>query len=217
MVILAGVRALLIERFLMITFLRGILQDNLSSQITIDVNGVGYEVIVPLSSLGKLGNRGDTITILTHLHIREQDHTLFGFMTSDERDLFRLLINRVSGVGPKVAMAVLSGTTVNDFKAAVVNADLTAISKIKGLGKKTAERIVLELKDKVGVAAAWEAASASIAPSEEQRRKTDAILALISLGYKQGEALKAVDVVAKAKGAETPVEELVRESLRSLQ
>ncbi len=201
----------------MITFLRGILQDNLSSQITIDVNGVGYEVNVPLSDLDRLGRPGDTITVLTHLHIREQDHTLFGFCTTDERDLFRLLINRVSGVGPKVAMAVLSGMTVGDFKAAVVNEDVNTLSKIKGLGKKTAERIVLELKDKVGVAAAWEAASAVHEPSPEQAKQTDAILALISLGYKQGEAAKAVAAVAKSRGDDTAVEELVRESLRQLQ
>lgn len=201
----------------MITFLRGILQDNLSSQITIDVNGVGYEVNVPLSNLERLGQPGETITILTHLHIREQDHTLFGFCTSDERDLFRLLINRVSGVGPKVAMAILSGMEVRDFKAAVVNGDIPTLSKIKGLGKKTAERVVLELKDKVGVAAAWEAASDGHAPSPEQAKQTDAILALISLGYKQGEAAKAVAQVAKSRDGEFAVEELVRESLRQLQ
>ncbi|MEM1294516.1 MAG: Holliday junction branch migration protein RuvA [Verrucomicrobiota bacterium] len=201
----------------MITFLRGILQDNLSSQITIDVNGVGYEVNVPLSNLERLGQPGETITILTHLHIREQDHTLFGFSTPDERDLFRLLINRVSGVGPKVAMAILSGMEVRDFKAAVVNGDIPTLSKIKGLGKKTAERVVLELKDKVGVAAAWEAASGAHTPSPEQAKQTDAILALISLGYKQGEAAKAVANVAKSRDGDLAVEELVRESLRELQ
>ena len=104
----------------MITFLRGVLQDNLSSQITIDVNGVGYEVIVPLSGIDRLGKPGETITVLTHHHVREQEQTLFGFATAEERDVFRLLINRVSGVGPKVAMAVLSGMAVADFKSAVV-------------------------------------------------------------------------------------------------
>ncbi len=201
----------------MITFLRGILQDNLSSQITIDVNGVGYEVNVPLSNLDRLGRPGDTVTVLTHLSIRETEHTLFGFSTSDERDLFRLLINRVSGVGPKVAMAVLSGMEVRDFKAAVVNADIPTLSKIKGLGKKTAERIVLELKDKVGVAAAWEAASGAHTPSPAQAKQTDAILALIALGYKQLEAAKAVTAVSKGREDEIQVEELVRESLRQLQ
>lgn len=201
----------------MITFLKGVLEDNLSSQITVDVNGVGYEVTVPFSSLDRIGSPGDKITILTHHHIREQEQTLYGFITAEERDLFRLLINRVSGVGPKVAMAVLGGLPVSDFKAAVVSGDLTAISQIRGIGKKTAERIVLELKDKVGVAAAWEAASAAMAPSPEQARQTDAVLALISLGYKQGEAAKAVLAVVKDSGEGVKVEDLVRAALGRLQ
>ncbi|MFT5471015.1 MAG: Holliday junction DNA helicase RuvA [Verrucomicrobiales bacterium] len=201
----------------MITFLRGVLQDNLSSQITVDVNGVGYEVIVTLSCLDRIGAPGGTVTILTHHHIREQEQTLYGFLTAEERDLFRLLINRVSGVGPKVAMAILGGIPVEEFKAAVVSSDLVAISKIKGLGKKTAERIVLELKDKVGVTAAWEVAGSAIKQTPEQAKQNDAVLALISLGYKQGEAAKAVIAATKAGSGDLPVEELVRAALRQLQ
>jgi len=202
----------------MITFLRGVLQDNLSSQITVDVNGVGYEVLVPLSSLDRLGKIGDTVTVLTHLHIREQEHTLFGFRTHEERDLFRLLINRVSGVGPKMAMAILSGMEVKDFKTAVVENNLVLLSKIKGVGKKTAERIVLELKDKVGVTAAWQVTHAKVPASKEETIRTDAILALIALGYKQGEASQAVTAAAKEKpAAELTVQDLLRTALRSLQ
>lgn len=201
----------------MITFLRGILVDNLSSQVTLDVNGVGYEVIVPLSTLERLGKVGDTLLILTHDHVREQEHTLYGFRTAEERDLFRLLIDRVTGVGPKLAMSVLGGMPVPEFKSAVVRGDTKAISRIKGVGTKTAERMVLELKDKIGVAAAWEAASASLKPSPSQARQTDAILALISLGYKQAEAAKAVSAVVREQGEEIAVEDLVRGSLRALQ
>lgn len=201
----------------MITFLRGILVDNLSSQVTLDVNGVGYEVIVPLSTLERLGKVGDTLLILTHDHVREQEHTLYGFRTAEERDLFRLLIDRVTGVGPKLAMSVLGGMPVPEFKSAVVRGDTKAISRIKGVGTKTAERMVLELKDKIGVAAAWEAASASVKPSPSQARQTDAILALISLGYKQAEAAKAVSAVVREQGEEIAVEDLVRGSLRALQ
>ncbi|MEM0969547.1 MAG: Holliday junction branch migration protein RuvA [Verrucomicrobiota bacterium] len=200
----------------MITFLRGKLVDNLSSRITLDVNGVGYEVIMPLSSLEGLGKVGDEVEILTHFHVREQEQTLFGFGTPDERDLFRLLIDRVSGVGPKVALSILGGLPVQSFKEAVVEGDIDGLSRIKGLGKKTAERIVLELKDKVGVAAAWEAASAARQPTEEESRQTDAILALISLGYKQGEAAKAVKQAAKEEEG-SAVEGLVRLSLALLQ
>lgn len=190
---------------------------NLSSQVAVDVNGVGYEVIVPLSTLESLGKPGDTILILTHDHVREQEHTLFGFRTAEERDLFRLLIDRVTGVGPKLALSVLSGMPVEEFKASVVKGDVKAISRIKGVGTKTAERMVLELKDKVGVAAAWEAASGPIKPTPAQARHTDAVLALISLGYKQGEAAKAVTSVVREHGEEICVEDLVRRSLRALQ
>src|SRR6059036_1370963 len=176
----------------MITFLDGKLVSALPTQATIDVGGVGYEVFIPLSSYDKLPTAGQPIRILTHLAIREDAHVLYGFMTPVERDLFRLLVNNVSGIGPKLALAVLSGMSVNSFKAAVVNSDVAAISKISGLGKKTAERIVLELKDKVGVAAAWEAASAAHAPTPEQEQANEAVLALIALGYKQVEAHKAV-------------------------
>ena len=154
---------------------------------------------------------GQPIRILTHLAVREDAHVLYGFMTPAERDLFRLLVNSVSGIGPKLALAVLSGMSVNNFKAAVVNSDVAAISKISGLGKKTAERIVLELKDKLGVAAAWEAASAAHAPTPEQEQANEAVLALIALGYKQADAHKAVhDLQQKGEGKGKSAEELVK-------
>src|SRR3982750_940502 len=142
----------------MITFLDGTLTTALPTQAVVGVNGIGYEVFIPLSSYDKLPAVGQSVRILTHLHVREDAQILYGFMTAAERDLFRLLVNNVTGIGPKLALAVLSGMSVSNFKTAVVNADVTALSKISGLGKKTAERIVLELKDKLGVAAAWEAA-----------------------------------------------------------
>ena len=135
--------------------------------------------------------------------------------TPAERDLFRLLVNHVSGIGPKLALAVLSGMSVTNFKAAVVNSDVTAISKISGLGKKTAERIVLELKDKVGVAAAWEAASAAHSPSPEQEQANEAVLALIALGYKQVDAHKAVHDLQQ-KGEAKSSEELVKLTLKRM-
>src|SRR5882762_9527150 len=137
----------------MITFLEGKLVEALPTQVTVAVHGVGYELLIPLSSYDKLPPPGGAVKLLTHLAVREDAHVLYGFMTPAERDLFRLLVNSVSGIGPKLALAVLSGMSVNNFKAAVVNSDVAAISKISGLGKKTAERIILELKDKLGVAA----------------------------------------------------------------
>src|ERR1700736_5334247 len=126
----------------MITFLDGKLVNALPTQATVDVNGVGYEVFIPLSSYDKLPAVGQPIRILTHLGVREDAHVLYGFTSAAERDLFRLLVNNVSGIGPKLALAVLSGMSGSHFKAAVVNSDVAALSKISGGGKKTAERMV---------------------------------------------------------------------------
>jgi Holliday junction DNA helicase RuvA len=199
----------------MITFLDGKLISALPTQATVDVNGVGYEVFIPLSSYDKLPSVGQSIRILTHLAVREDAHILYGFMTVPERDLFRLLVNNVSGIGPKLALAVLSGMSVTNFKTAVVNSDIAAISKISGLGKKTAERIVLELKDKLGVAAAWEAATAAHAPTPEQEQANEAVLALIALGYKQADAHKAVRDLQTQGGAKS-AEELVKLALKKI-
>ena len=199
----------------MITFLDGKLVSALPTQATVDVNGVGYEVFIPLSSYDKLPAVGEPIRILTHLAVREDAHLLYGFMTVAERDLFRLLVNNVTGIGPKLALAVLSGMTVNNFKAAVVNSDVASLSKISGLGKKTAERIVLELKDKLGVAAAWEAASAVHAPTPEQEQVNEAVLALIALGYKQIDAHKTVRELQE-KGEAKSAEELLKLALKRI-
>jgi holliday junction DNA helicase RuvA len=199
----------------MITFLDGKLIMALPTQAIVDVGGVGYEVFIPLSSYDKLPAAGQGVRILTHLHVREDAQILYGFMTAAERDLFRLLVNNVSGIGPKLAIAVLSGMSVNNFKAAVVNSDVASLSKISGLGKKTAERIVLELKDKLGVAAAWEAASAMHAPTLEQEQANEAVLALIALGYKQIDAHKTVRELQE-KGEAKPAEDLVKLALKRM-
>src|SRR2546421_8035857 len=195
--------------------LHGRLVHALPTQATMDVGAVGYEVFIPVSSYDKLPAIGQSIEMLTHLHVREDAHILYGFLSAPERDLFRLLVNHVSGIGPKLALAVLSGMSVNNFKTAVVNNDVASLSKISGLGKKTAERIVLELKDKVGVAAAWEAASATQAPTPEQEQANEAVLALIALGYKQVDAHKAVRELQQ-KGEAKSAEELVKVALKRI-
>ena len=200
----------------MITFLHGRLTSALPTQAIVDVGGVGYEVFIPLSSYDKLPAPGETVHILTHLHVREDAQILYGFMTAAERDLFRLLVNHVSGIGPKLALAVLSGMSVSYFKSAVVNSDVASLSKISGLGKKTAERIVLELKDKLGVAAAWEVASGAQAPTPEQEQANEAVLALIALGYKQVEAHKAVRDIQQSGREIATAEDLVRLTLQRL-
>jgi Holliday junction DNA helicase RuvA len=180
----------------------------------IDVNGVGYEALIPLSSYDKLPSPGQPVTLLTQLVIREDAHTLYGFMTTDERDLFRLLVNNVSGIGPKIALNILSGISVTAFRGAVASADVKALSQISGVGKKTAERIVVELRDKIGLAGAWEAASAKRGLSADEQRLNDAVLALIALGFKQIEAHDSVRQAQAVLGANAGIEDLVRACLK---
>lgn len=198
----------------MITFLNGKLVEILPTQVTVDVHGVGYEVLIPLSSYDKLPQPGADVRLLTHLAIREDAHVLYGFMTTQERELFRLLINSVSGIGPKIALNILSGMNVVAFKGAVANGDVKALSQINGVGKKTAERIVVELRDKVGKAGAWEATSAERALSPEDQKINDAILALMALGFKQVEAHDAIKASVEKLGPTAGPDELVRASLR---
>jgi Holliday junction DNA helicase RuvA len=198
----------------MITFLHGRLAETLPTQVTVDVHGVGYEVLIPLSSFDKLPQPGQEIRLLTHLAVRDDAHVLYGFMSAAERELFRLLINSVSGIGPKIALNILSGISVTAFRGAVANSDVKALSQISGVGKKTAERIVVELKDKIGAAGAWEASSAQRSLSPEDQRVNDAVLALVALGFKQIEAHDSVRKAQNALGAQATVEELVRACLK---
>ncbi len=198
----------------MITFIEGRLAEALPTQVTVNVGGVGYLALIPFSTFDKLPAIGSAVHLLTQLIVREDAHLLYGFFSPAERDLFRLLIAHVSGVGPKIALAVLSGMSIADFQNAVVRSDIDSISRIKGIGKKTAERIVLELKDKVGVAATWEASTGVNASTDQ--RGNDAILALISLGYKQVEAHKAVQAASKQVGIEAASEDLLRLALKIL-
>src|SRR5437867_241741 len=194
----------------MITFLHGKLIEALPTQVVVEVSGTGYEVLIPLSSIDHLPQPGHEFKLLTHLVVREDAHTLYGFMTAAERELFRLLINNVSGIGPKIALNVLSGISVTAFRGAVANGDLKALSQISGVGRKTAERIVVELKDKIGAAGAWEASSAQRALSPEDQKVNDAVLALLALGFKQIEAHDTVRKAQASLGAQATIEDLVR-------
>ncbi len=198
----------------MITFLHGKLIEALPTQVTVDVNGVGYEVLIPLSSFDKLPQPGHDVKLLTQLVVREDAHTLYGFTSAGERELFRLLINNVSGIGPKTALNILSGMNAVTFRGAVANGDVKALSQISGVGKKTAERIVVELRDKIGAAGAWEASSAQRALSPADQKINDAVLALLALGFKQVDAHNTVRQAQSALGEQATVEDLVRAALR---
>jgi len=197
----------------MIAFLKGTLSEALPTQVVIDVNGVGYEVLIPLSSFDKLPTPGSEVKLLTHLAIRDDAHVLYGFSTETERDLFRQLIRHVTGIGPKIALNVLSGTTPTSFQAAVINGDVKALSGVSGVGKKTAERIVVELKDKLGDGTDIKFGSgAPVSP--ENQKMADAIAALEALGSKPKDAQDAIRAAIAMLGPDKPVDELVRAALQ---
>ena len=198
----------------MITFLRGKLIESLPTQVVVEVHGVGYDALIPLSSFDKLPAPGGDVLLLTHLAIRVDAHVLYGFMTAGERDLFRMLINNVSGIGPKTALNVLSGMNATTFRGAVAGGDVKSLSQISGVGKKTAERIIVELRDKVGAAGAWEAASDRRSLSAGDQKINDAVLALMALGFKQPDAHEAVRGALAVLGETATVENLVRACLK---
>ena len=199
----------------MISFLKGTLSEALPTQVVIDVNGVGYEVLIPLSSFDKLPSPGGEVKLLTHLAIRDDAHVLYGFSSETERDLFRQLIRHVTGIGPKIALNVLSGTTPTSFQAAVANGDVMALSGISGVGKKTAERIVVELRDKLGDGMVIDSGSGAPISAEDQKM-ADAIAALEALGSKPKAAQEAIRVAITMLGPDKPVDELVRAALKKV-
>lgn len=195
----------------MITFLEGALVEKDPTRIVLNVGGVGYEVFIPLSSYDKLPAPGGACRVLTYDHVREDTHALYGFLTADERGMFLRLMD-VSGIGPRLALTALSGLSVRELKAAIVRGDVARLSSVSGIGKKTAERIVVELRDKIDDGEAMEAIASGGAP-EENARMRDAILALVSLGYKQADAQKLVQNVVRTLGPDATVEETVRKAL----
>jgi len=196
----------------MIAFLEGVIADKQPTSVILDVNGIGYEVQIPLSTYDRLPPKHQRCRLLTYDHLREDAHQIFGFMTEGERHMFVQLLG-ISGIGPKLALRALSGLTVRELKAAIVTGDVKRLSSISGIGRKTAERIVVDLRDKIGRDEALEAAAEH--PVEQDVRVRDAMLALVALGYKHEEAKKTVgEVIAAAAERKLTVEEIVKLALR---
>tara|TARA_Y100000385_G_scaffold274670_1_gene318109 strand:+ start:322 stop:960 length:639 start_codon:yes stop_codon:yes gene_type:complete len=190
--------------------IKGEVWEALPGRIVVGAGGVGYQLLVPVSTYDRLNPlEGEAIDLKTYQHVRENSLTLYGFANDEERDVFLLLIDRVSGIGPAIAMAVLSGLEVKMFKQAVVNGDAAGLSAVKGIGKKTAERIILELKDKVGVVQTWEETG------DRTDAARDAEMGLIALGFKQADARKSVDRALKAN-PEAESAEIIRLGLRGI-
>ncbi len=188
----------------MIGRLTGTLAEKSPPQLLIDVNGVGYEVDVPMSSFYNLPGLGERVTLLTHFIVREDAQILFGFLTHDERQTFRQLI-KITGVGPRMALSLLSGLSVSELAQAVARQETARLVKVPGIGKKTAERLLLELKGKLGDALAAPASVASDA-------QADILQALIALGYSDREAAAAL----KSLPANASVSDGIKLALKSL-
>ena len=196
----------------MIVFLDGVLEEKEPTRVVVNVNGVGYEASIPLSSYDRLPETGKRVRLLTVPVVREDAHLLFGFMTGEERETF-LLLTSVNGIGPKLGLAVLGGLSVRDLKAAIAGGDVKRLSGISGIGKKTAERIILEMRDKLGKGDLMASLAGGNAPGPAEARLRDALLALISLGYKQADAQRMVRDIAPGIAPDTPLEEILRKVL----
>jgi Holliday junction DNA helicase RuvA len=197
----------------MIAFLRGRVLDKHPNRIVVDVNGVGYQLHVPLSTYYDIGDPGTDITLRVHTHVREDALQLFGFLTALEQQLFERLIS-VGGIGPKLAVAVLSGIDSRELVASIQRADVARLTRIPGIGKKTAERIVLELKDRLGDVAP-PITDATGEPASVDQLRDDVISALENLGYHRPLAEKAVDAVRARDGA-AAFEDALKGALREL-
>lgn len=189
----------------MIGFIKGIVDTVGESQALIDVNGVGFEVNIGSGTAAELPPVGDEVKLFTYMAVREDDMSLFGFMHRDELDLFKMLI-KVSGIGPKGAQAILSVMSVSDLRFAILTGDAKAISRAPGIGGKTAQKLILELKDKIGDVASeaegFGASGASSGAMPIQDERTEAAEALIALGYSQTEAYRAVKAANVPDGAD---------------
>jgi len=185
-------------------------------ELLIDINGIGYEVSAPMSTFYNLPEVGDVITLHTHLVVREDAHTLYGFATENERAMFRALI-KVNGVGAKLALTILSGISAEDFILCVMDNDIAGLTRLPGVGKKTAERLIIEMRDKLKDwgASTEEAQSGkpNLALVQPTDAVADAVSALIALGYKPPEASKMVRVV---DAKDLPSEEIIRQALQAV-
>ena len=193
----------------MIGSLIGLIKEKTPSSILLEVNGIGYEVSIPLSTSFQLPKVGESAFLLTHLVVREDQHSLYGFATEEERKLFRALI-KISGVGAKLAITILSGTNVTGFIQSVVNEDIDALVHLPGIGKKTAERLVVEMKDKISEISDEQH---NLQDSGVNSAVAEAINALVNLGYKTKDAKNILD---KIDSEELSVEDLIRQALKSL-
>ena len=196
----------------MIAYVKGILAEKSFDRVIVEAAGVGYELFIPVSTFDKLPREGEEVKLLAWHCVREDDEILFGFATSPEREMF-LKLTQVSGVGPKIAIAILSGSSIGELSLAIASGNAKRISAIKGVGKKTAEKICVELKDKVNAIEALAATSRSSKDDVKAPMLRDAILALSALGFNEETANKMVTQVIQSNPSVSDVESVIRLAL----
>ena len=194
----------------MIGSLRGRIAVKAPPQLLLEVGGVGYELEAPMSTFYGLPAVGEEVRLLTHLVIRDDAHVLYGFATQAERQLFRNLL-KVSGVGPKIALGILSGTTVEGFASCVTTNDIGALTRIPGVGRKTAERLMIEMRDRLVDAQAVAIVTPEMTAAGAEG---EAFSALVALGYKPAEATRLIKAAAAGEGGESTTEDLIRRALQ---
>ena len=197
----------------MIAQLRGVVVEKNLSDAVVDVNGVGYRVHFSLLTLARLPEEGQPVRVRVRTVVREDALDLFGFLSRAEEEMFQLLTS-VSNVGPRLAMTVLSGMEVRELNDAIGHGDVARLTKVHGIGKKTAERLVVELREKVKLVQLYAEADGTSAPALDVRG--DLVSALVNLGYKAAQAEKAADVASQRAGTDAPFELMFREALKGL-
>ena len=205
----------------MIAYLEGKLIEKNPTYLVLEVNGVGYSINIPVSSYANIGEVGQTVKVLTYQYVREDELKLFGFSSRQEKELFELLIS-VNGVGPRLALGILSSISVEDFQRSVLSEDLDVLTHISGVGKKTAQRLIVELKEKLGKVDLGVEKGVEVKERIGVPVEDEAVLALVSLGYNRLDARKAVQLVmseanlkVNSETEETlPIEELIKRALK---
>ncbi len=195
----------------MISYLKGKLVNKSPTEIIIEVNNVGYRVGISLATFERLSNLGKDIKIFTHTYVREDALKLYGFVTKEERQIFLLLID-VKGIGPKLALTILSGVSPDRLKTAIVNEDIGLLTTIAGVGKKTAQRLIVEIKEPLSAILPEK----GILEKEDYVLRNEAVNALVTLGYKRNQSMKAVDSVLPKLGKDITLEELIKKSLEKI-
>jgi len=197
----------------MIDYIRGVLAVKEPGRVTIEAHGVGYAASIPLSTYERLPAPGSQTVLQIHYHVREDGHKLFGFYTCEERSVFRQLIG-ISKIGPKVALSILSGISIDDLVRSVGRGDFTGLQKIPGVGAKTAQRLVMELRGKLGEASVPFVAAASSSLSATMPLRDEVCAAMISLGYQEKQVVRAIERIGPDMTDSDPVEAWIRKALQ---